>query len=154
VTGDEAQDAPGVLDTSVVISLPDLTDPALLPEDPQISIITMAELSAGPKVAKNERVRQARAKQLKETEEAFESPLPFDVNAARAFGGIFASLHGRGAKKRARSMDALIAATAVANEMPLYTCNPRDFAGIANLEVVEVPEPTRLVGRDGGTSAS
>jgi predicted nucleic acid-binding protein len=130
----------------VVISLPDLTDPALLPEDPQISIITLAELTAGSRVAKDEKVRRARTEQLIAVQDAFSSPLPFDAGAVDAFGDVSASLHGRGAKKKARSIDALIAATAVANGMALYTCNPSDFTDIDNLEVVSVPEPTRLLG--------
>jgi tRNA(fMet)-specific endonuclease VapC len=133
------------LDTSVVISLPDVTDPALLPEDPQISAITLAELAVGPKVAQDENVRKARAAQLEAVEEAFD-PLPFDVDAANAFGSVSASLRDGGAKTRARSIDALIAATALANGMPLYTCNPQDFQNIDDLEVFEVPEPTRLTG--------
>lgn len=145
MAGRDEREVPGVLDTSVVISLPDLTDPALLPEDPQISIITVAELAVGPGVAKDEKVRAARAAQLAAVKEAFE-PLPFDDSAAHVFGQVSASLHNRGAKGRARSMDALIAATALANGMPIYTCNPDDFAHIDGLRVVAVPEPTRLTG--------
>ena len=108
----------------------------------------MAELAAGPKVAQDETIRNARAAQLKAVEEAFE-PLPFDQEAVCAFGSVSASLHRRGAKRKARSIDALIAATALANDMPLYTCNPSDFAGIEGLDVFEVPEPTRLTGWNG-----
>ena len=34
-----------------------------------------------------------------------------------------------------------IAAIAIANDLPLFTCNPDDFAGIDGLTVVEVPHP-------------
>jgi tRNA(fMet)-specific endonuclease VapC len=138
-------DAPGVLDTCVVISLPDITDPSHLPEDPQISIITLAELEVGPRVATDSIIREARVRQLAKVKEVFE-PLPFDDSAAHAFGSLSAGLHQGGAKQRARSIDALIAATALANGMPLYTCNPKHFARIDGLRVVEVPEPTRLSG--------
>lgn len=146
MTDQDDQGAPGVLDTSVVISLPDLTDAGLLPEDPKVTVITMAELTVGPKVAKNEKVRKERATHLEEVEAAFDAPLPFDAGSVHAFGHVAASLRRRGAKKRARSMDALIAATAVAHQMPLYTSNPRDFEEIEDLEVFEVPEPTRPAG--------
>jgi hypothetical protein len=46
-----------------------------------------------------------------------------------------------GRKTSARTYDALIAATALANGLPLYTANPGDFAGIDGLEVVEVTFP-------------
>jgi tRNA(fMet)-specific endonuclease VapC len=96
-------------------------------------------------VAQDEAVRKAREAQLEAVEEAFD-PLPFDGDAASAFGNVSASLRDGGAKTRARSFDALIAATALANGMPLYTCNPGHFRNIDDLEVVEVPGPTRLMG--------
>jgi hypothetical protein len=68
-------------------------------------------------------------------------PLPFDAGAARAFGGVAASLRRSGRKATARAYDAMIAATAVANDLPVYTCNPADFSGIDGLEVVPVPVP-------------
>jgi tRNA(fMet)-specific endonuclease VapC len=143
--GDE-QLEPGLLDTNVVISLPDITDPAILPEDPRVCVVTIAELNVGPKVVEgDEALRAARQKQLEATEEAFE-PLPFDVEAARAYGDVAASLMKRKEKRTARQLDALIAATAVANGMTLYTSNPKDFDGIDGLDVCEVPEPTRLTG--------
>ena len=35
----------------------------------------------------------------------------------------------------------MIAAVAIANDLPLYSCNPDDFAGIDGLVVVPVPHP-------------
>ncbi|MDQ3677436.1 MAG: type II toxin-antitoxin system VapC family toxin, partial [Actinomycetota bacterium] len=70
-------------------------------------------------------------------------PLPFDVPAARAFAGVAASLRSGGRKTAARSYDAMIAATAIASGLPVYTCNPADFAGIDELAVVPVPHPER-----------
>jgi hypothetical protein len=75
---------------------------------------------------------------LQQVESDFE-PLPFDAPAARAFGRVAASLRRAGRKPAARAYDAMIAAVALANGLPLYTCNPRDFAGIDGLEVLEVP---------------
>jgi predicted nucleic acid-binding protein len=68
--------------------------------------------------------------------------LPFDAAAARAFGGVAVSLRRAGRKTAARAYDAMIAATAIANDLPLYTCNPSDFAGIDGLRVVPVPAPS------------
>jgi predicted nucleic acid-binding protein len=117
-----------------------------LPEDPRVCIITIAELNVGPKVVEGDvPLRDARQKQLEAVEEAFD-PLPFDAETARAYGDVAASLRKRKEKRTARQLDALIAATAVANGMTLYTSNPKDFDGIDGLDVCEVPEPTRLTG--------
>lgn len=130
----------GLLDTSTVILLGRLTDASLLPEEAVISAITLAELSVGPHVAASERDRAARQTHLQQAEADFE-PIPFDAAAARAFGRVAASLRRSGRKPVARAYDALIAATAIANAIPLYTCNPSNFAGIDDLEVVAVPHP-------------
>ncbi|CAN5244007.1 hypothetical protein BH20ACT20_BH20ACT20_08360 [soil metagenome] len=128
----------GILDTSTVIRLSRLTDASALPSEPLITTVTLAELSVGPLVARDETERAARQAQLQQAEADFE-PLPFDANAARAFGRVAASLRKAGRKTTARTYDAMIAATAVANDHPLYTCNPSDFAGIKDLEVIAVP---------------
>lgn len=131
----------GVLDTSTVILLPELTDPAVLPAEPTITAVTLAELSVGPLVAHDEQERAARQAHVQQAEADFD-PLPFDAAAARAFGGVAASLRRAGRKTAARAYDAMIAATAIANELPLYTCNPSDFAGIDELTVVAVQAPS------------
>jgi predicted nucleic acid-binding protein len=129
--------AQGVLDTSTVIALPRLTDASALPAEPLITAVTLAELSVGPLVARTERERAARQAHLQQAEADFD-PLPFDAAAARAFGRVAASLRRSGRKTAARAYDAMIAATAVANDLPVYTCNPTDFVGIDDLEVVDV----------------
>lgn len=130
----------GILDTSTVILLEKLADAKALPAEPLITAVTLAELSVGPLVAKAESERAARQTQLQQAEADFE-PLPFDADAARAFGSVAASLRRAGRKTTARTYDAMIAATAVANDLPVYTCNPTDFNGIDGLEVVAVPAP-------------
>ncbi len=130
----------GILDTSTVILLERLADAKTLPAEPLITAVTLAELSVGPLVAKEECERVARQTQLQQAEADFE-PLPFDADAARAFGSVAASLRRAGRKTTARTYDAMIAATAVANDLPVYTCNPADFNGIDGLEVVAVPVP-------------
>ncbi len=130
----------GVLDTSTVILLPRLRDAALLPAEPLITAVTLAELSVGPLVASTEEERAARQAHLQQAESDFD-PLSFDAAAARAFGQVAASLRRSGRMSAARAYDAMIAATAVANGLPVYTCNPSDFAGIDNLAVVAIPHP-------------
>ena len=71
-------------------------------------------------------------------------PLPFDAQAARAFGRVAASLRRAGRKTAARAYDAMIAAIAVANDLPLYTCNAADFTGIDELAVIDVPDPASM----------
>ena len=132
--------ARGVLDTSTVILLSRLTDAELLPPEPLITAITLAELSVGPLVARTDQERAARQAHLQQAETDFDA-LPFDAAAARAFGHVAASLRRSGRKTAARAYDAMIAATAVANGLPVYTCNPSDFAGIDGLEVVTIPHP-------------
>lgn len=130
----------GLLDTSTVILLSRLTEPSDLPSHPMISAITLAELSVGPLVAVDASERAARQAHLQQAEADFD-PIPFDGSAARAFGRVAAGLRTSGRKRTARAFDALIASVAIANELPLYTVNPVDFDGIADLELLEVPHP-------------
>ena len=135
-----ARGARGILDTSTVILLPRLRDPTALPAEPLITAVTLAELSVGPLVARTEDERAARQAQVQQAEADFD-PLPFDAAAARAFGRVAASLRRAGRTGAARAHDAMIAATAMANGLPVFTCNPEDFRGIDGLEVVVVPHP-------------
>jgi len=128
----------GVLDTSTLILLPRIEDPESLPVEPLITAVTLAELSVGPLVATTAGERVARQAHLQQAEADFD-PLPFDATAARAFGRVAASLRRAGRKPAARAYDAMIAATALAHGLPVYTCNPEDFAGIEGLDVVPVP---------------
>lgn len=130
----------GVLDTSTVILLDRLTDVSTLPVEPLITVVTLAELSVGPLVATDERERAVRQARLQQAEADFD-PLAFDAAAARAFGQVAASLRRAGRKPAARAYDAMIAATAAARGLPVYTCNPRDFSGIDDVEIVAVPHP-------------
>lgn len=117
-----------------------MVDASALPSEPLITAVTLAELSVAPLVARDHTERAARLAHLQQAEADFD-PLPFDAAAARAFGRVAASLRRSGRKASARSYDAMIAATALANELPLYTCNPSDFVDIDGLEIVAVPHP-------------
>nr|WP_281496840.1 type II toxin-antitoxin system VapC family toxin [Ornithinimicrobium sp. F0845] len=107
---------------------------AQLPAEPLITAITLAELSVGPHVAQSEQVRAARQTHLQQAEADFDA-LPFDAAAARAFGRVASALRSAGRKPAARAYDALIAATAIAHGLPLFTCNPRDFEWIPELQL-------------------
>lgn len=130
----------GILDTSTVILLSRIADPDSLPAEPAITTVTLAELSVGPLVARDDRERAARQAHLQQAESDF-APIPFDASAARAFGRVAAALRQAGRKPTARAYDAMIAATALANDLPIYTANPADFAAIDGLKVVPVAVP-------------
>jgi predicted nucleic acid-binding protein len=133
-------DQQGILDTSAVIALGRITDASLLPETPLITAVTLAELAVGPLIAEDGSVRADRQTHLLFAEQNFD-PLPFDREAARAFAGVAASLRRAGRKTSARAYDAMIAATAVACGLPVYTCNPHDFEAIDGLTVIAIDAP-------------
>jgi hypothetical protein len=133
--------AEGLLDTSTLILLGRIDETTdALPSEPLITAITLAELSVGPLVAAGEDERAARQAHLQQAEADFE-PIPFDPAAARSFGQVAASLRRAGRKPAARAYDAMIAAVAMSRGLPVHTCNPADFDGIDDLEVVAVPHP-------------
>ena len=133
----EARRARGLIDTSVVIDL-DRVDAADLPQEIAVSAVTLAELVAGPLATSDPAERARRQDRLQRAEATFD-PLPFDVGAARAYGRIYAAVIGVGREARGqRAVDLLIAATALAAGLPLYTCNPDDFAHLADLEVIAI----------------
>lgn len=127
-----------MLDTSVIIDLDEL-DPLRLPISVAVSALTIAELAAGPHATDDPDERGRRQDRLQRAEATFDA-LSFDADAARAYGRIFASVLAAGRKARgARAVDLLIAATALAAELPLYTRNGDDFRAIDHLlEVVVV----------------
>ncbi|MDY7105656.1 MAG: type II toxin-antitoxin system VapC family toxin [Actinomycetota bacterium] len=124
--------ARGLLDTSVVVDLERL-DPRALPIEVAISAITLAELAAGPHATTDMAERGRRQDRLQRTEAAFDA-LPFDDQCARAYGRVFAAVAAAGRKPRgARAVDLLIAATALAHELPLSTRNADDFDALDGL---------------------
>ena len=135
----DTRDERGLLDTSVVIDL-ERIDRGSLPDQAGVSAITLAELAAGPHVARDPAERARRQDRLQRVEATF-APLPFDSAAARAFGRICSALKAKGRKARGRrAMDLLIAATAAAEGLPLYTSNPADFTGLGDLVDVRAVE--------------
>jgi predicted nucleic acid-binding protein len=147
-----AEYAQGLLDTNIVI-LRKWLDPAELPAEVAISAITLAELSAGPhEVRRNEEQdeydehaeRARRLDILQRAENEFD-PIPFDTEAARLYGRVCAAVIGAGRRPRRRVADLMIAAIAIAEELPLFTTNPDNYKGLDELlTVVPVTRPTVL----------
>jgi len=136
-------DARGIIDTSVVIDL-ERIDPNDLPVELAVSAVTLAELAAGPHATDDPAERTRRQDRLQRAEAAFD-PLPVDQAAARAYGRIYAAVTAAGRKARGRrALDLLIAATALAAHLPLYTRNPDDFRDVVDLLDVVAVEPARL----------
>lgn len=130
----------GLLDTNVIIHLPRV-EVAELPIELAISAITLAELTAGPQATDDPVERAARIGRLQRTEAAFH-PLPFDAEAARHYGPVYAAVLAANRTPRRRLADLLIACVAMANGLPLYTINVDDFAGLGHLlEVMPVSRP-------------
>lgn len=128
----------GLLDTSVVIDL-DHIDETRLPVEVAVCAITMAELAAGPHATADPAERAVRQDRLQRAEAAFD-PLPFDAEASRAYGRVYAAVIAGGRKARgARAVDLMIAATACSLGLPLCTRNAADFRVLEGLvELVEV----------------
>ena len=122
----------GLLDTSVVIDWHDPTVIAALPHHMAISAITAAELAAGPHLAATPTEAAKRQTRLQEIEAKLE-PLQFDATAVRSYGLVVAAVVGKGRTPRSRFADLLIAATAHANGLDLYTRNAQDFTGLEDL---------------------
>ena len=141
--------AQGLLDTNIVI-LREWIDPAELPDEMAISAVTLAELSAGPHLIRSatenpgypEHEERARRMEVLQRAEAEFDPIPFGPEAARAYGRVVAAVAAVGRSPRRRVADQQIAAIALAEDLPLYTTNSDDFAGLAKLiTLVEVTRP-------------
>jgi predicted nucleic acid-binding protein len=124
--------ASGLLDTSVVVDWHDPAVIAALPEEMAVSAITMAELAAGPHLATSPVEAAKRQARLQEVESVLE-PIPFDAAASRSYGLVVAAVVREGRKPRSRFADLLIAATAHASRLDLYTRNSDDFSGLEGL---------------------
>jgi predicted nucleic acid-binding protein len=139
----------GLLDTNILV-LRRWIDPAELPDEMAISAVTLAELSAGPHQVRpkteqdlydEHEERSRRTEALQRAESEFD-PVPFDAEAARIYGRVTAAVIAAGRKPRRRIADLMIAATAIAEDLPLYTTNPGDYAGLEKLiRVVPVTRP-------------
>jgi predicted nucleic acid-binding protein len=110
----------------------------MLQEEPPGSMPTLAELAAGPHATENKNERARRQDRLHWATATWD-PLPFDAESARMYGRVFAAARAAGQSSRARLADLLIASTAAASGLPLYTRNPSDFGVLRRiLRVVKV----------------
>lgn len=125
----------GLPDTSVVVGWDDPGVTAALPDESAIAAITLAELAAGPHLAADPAERARRQARLQQVEALFE-PLPFDAAVARSYGQVVVAVVAAGRRHRGRVADLLIAATAHANGLPLYTRNAGNFSGLEGLVTV------------------
>lgn len=134
----EPRHARGIADTSVLIDLEGISADDL-PVELAVSAVTLAELAAGPHATTDPVERARRQDRLQRAEATFE-PVPLDAAVARAYGRVYAAVAEAGRKARGRrALDLLIAATALAAGLPLYTRNPDDFGELGDLvEVVPV----------------
>jgi predicted nucleic acid-binding protein len=123
--------AEGLADTSVVIDWDDPQVLARLPDDLALSAISMAELAAGPHLARDQLEKARRQARLQQVEATFD-PLEFDAVAARSYGQVVAAVVAAGRSHRSRLADLLIAAVAHSNKLALYTRNPDDFEGLGD----------------------
>jgi predicted nucleic acid-binding protein len=139
----------GILDTNILI-LRRWIDPAELPDEMAISAVTLAELSAGPHEVRgndeqdmyDEHEERARRTETLQRAESEFDPVPFGAEAARAYGRVTAAVVAAGRKPRRRIADLMIAATAIAEGLPLFTTNVGDYAGLDKLvHVVPVTRP-------------
>ena len=120
-----------LLDTSVAIALRDLDREISgriegLETEPLLSVISVVELEGG--VARATQGRAHRRRLLDEMLDALEI-LPFGPREAEVYGKIVASL----GFARAKVIDRMIAAQAIAVGATLVTLNPRDFGVIPQL---------------------
>lgn len=139
----------GLLDTNIMI-LRQLIAPDELPDEMAISVVTLAELSAGlhqvrrtgAGVDYDEHAERGRRLDVLQRAESEFDPIPFDADAARIYGRVSAAVIAYGRQPRRRTADLMIASTAIAAELPLYTTNAGDFAGLdALLTLVPVTRP-------------
>ena len=121
----------GLLDTSVLIDH-DLIDADRLPDESAIAAVSLAELAAGPHATEDQSERARRQDRLQWAAAAWD-PLPFDADAARAYGRVFAAVKASGRTHRSRLADLLIASTAAANELAIYTRNPSDLEALEKI---------------------
>lgn len=129
----------GLIDTSVAVVIRDF-DARLLPAEVAISTLTLAELVTGPHAVGADELSRARRQSHVQFIEGNIEALPFDPACARAYGPVYAAVHRKGRKPRGgRAVDLMIAATALAHELPLYTLNGKDLRGLEELiEIVDV----------------
>ncbi len=99
----------------------------------EVSVVTLAELIVGVLMADDDQ-RSARVATLSAVESTWD-PLPVDAEVARQFARTVAALRGIG--RRIPVLDALVAATAIVEQIPVVT-QDQDYEAIPDVEVIRV----------------
>jgi predicted nucleic acid-binding protein len=99
----------------------------------EVSVVTLAELTVGVLMA-GDNDRPARVATLAAVESTWD-PLPVDAEVARQFARLAAALRAGG--RRVRILDALLAATAIVEQIPVVT-QDNDFEAIPGVELIRV----------------
>ena len=99
----------------------------------EVSVVTLAELTVGVLMAGDDD-RPARVATLSAVESTWD-PLPINAEVARQFARIVAALRAGG--RRVPILDALVAATAIVEQIPVVT-QDNDYAAIPGVEVIRV----------------
>lgn len=124
-----------LVDTSVIVGAEaGRVQPSDLPEQGFVSAITIAELHLGVLAADEPETRHRRLETLAYVERSFES-IPVDDEIARTFARVVD--RSRRAGRRPPVLDALIAATALSRNLPLYT-QDADFHEFPEIEVIRI----------------
>lgn len=123
----------GILDTSVFVAREQDRPLGDLPSEGLVSVVTVAELRVGVLVAPDDELRAQRMRTLSAVEQIDAQPV--DDAVGREFAEIVAAARREG--RRLKILNALVAATARALEVPVYT-QDSDFDGMAGVEVRRV----------------
>ena len=121
-----------LLDTSVLVAGPDAG--ASLPATAAISVVSVGELHAGVRLARDEHTRKARVARLEAVRRAF-AALPVDEHVAEWYGEVLAVARRQG--RTAKATDILIVATAAAHGRELVTLD-RGQASLATAAGIAV----------------
>jgi len=134
-----------LLDTSVLLALPDV-DP---PDGPlAVSSISYAELAFGLRVARSEEQARERRAHLAFLDSLGWEWLPFDRPAGDGYGVVAAAV-SKSRPAHARSKDIMLAGHAYALGASLATLNPDDFDLVSALVPILVPATSGQT-REGG----
>lgn len=139
----------GLLDTDILI-LRSWIESNQLPDEMAISAVTLAELSAGPHQVRPDTEQRSyaehaeRARRLDPSRGSRTSSI-HSPSASKRHGPtarVTAAVVAAGRQPRRRTADLMIAATAIAEDLPLFTTNPADFNGLTDLlTIVPVSRP-------------
>ena len=99
----------------------------------EVSVVTLAQLTVGVLMADDDD-RSTRVATLSAVESTWD-PLPIDAEVARQSARIVAALRAGG--RRVPILDALVAATAIVEQIPVVT-QDIDYEAIPGVEVIRV----------------